>query len=29
MVMPALPGGIGWTSGNYVVPYAGAVATPY
>lgn len=29
VVMPALPGGIGWISGNYVVPYTGAVATPY
>jgi len=29
VVMPALPGGIGWISGNYVVPYNGAVATPY
>jgi uncharacterized protein YraI/heat shock protein HslJ len=29
VVMPALPGGIGWISGNYVVPYTGAVVTPY
>jgi N-acetylmuramoyl-L-alanine amidase len=29
VVLPALPGGIGWISGNYVVPYTGAVATPY
>lgn len=25
----ALPGGTGWISGNYVVPYTGPVATPY
>ena len=29
VVIPAAPGGIGWISGNYVVPYTGAVATPY
>ena len=29
VLMPAVPGGIGWVSGNYVVPYTGAVATPY
>jgi hypothetical protein len=29
VVMQALPGGIGWISGNYVVPYSGAVVTPY
>jgi uncharacterized protein YraI/heat shock protein HslJ len=29
VVMPSLPGGIGWISGNYVVPYTDAVVTPY
>ena len=29
VVLPSLPGGIGWISGDYVVPYTGAVATPY
>ncbi len=29
VVLPSLPGGIGWISGSYVVPYTGAVATPY
>jgi uncharacterized protein YraI len=29
VVMPSLPGGIGWISGNYVVPYDEAVVTPY
>ncbi len=29
VVIQALPGGIGWVSGNYVVPYTDAVATPY
>ena len=29
VVMPSLPGGIGWISGNYVVPYTEEVVTPY
>jgi uncharacterized protein YraI/heat shock protein HslJ len=29
VVIHALPGGIGWISGSYVVPYTGAVVTPY
>jgi uncharacterized protein YraI len=28
VVMPSLPGGIGWISGNYVVPYTEEVVTP-
>jgi uncharacterized protein YraI len=29
VVMPSLPGGIGWISENYVVPYTEEVVTPY
>ncbi len=29
VVMPSLPGGIGWISGNYVIPYSAPVATLY
>jgi uncharacterized protein YraI/heat shock protein HslJ len=27
--LPVLPGGIGWISGNYVIPYSAPIATPY
>jgi uncharacterized protein YraI len=29
VVIPSLPGGIGWISENYVVPYTEEVVTPY
>jgi uncharacterized protein YraI len=29
VAIPSLPGGIGWISGNYVMPYTGPIAVPF